>query len=171
MLSVILKGEISMLIYLIPFALILAADLITKQLVAMNLEVGQSIPGINGLFEITYVQNQGAAFGILQGRKMVLVFVTLVIFALLIIYALRRDTDSKWLMWGLTLVCSGGMGNLIDRVAFGYVRDFIDLSFVKFPVFNIADCGVTVGAIMMVLYIMVEEHRRGEEDFFDGDPE
>lgn len=157
--------------YIIPFVLILAADQITKLLVAARLEVGQSVPAINGLFEITYVQNQGAAFGILQGRKLTLILVTVVIFVFLIIYALRRNTSSWWLMWSLTLITSGGIGNLIDRVALGYVRDFIDVSFIEFPVFNIADCGVTIGAVMMVLYIMVEEHRRSEEDFFDGDPE
>lgn len=160
-----------MLFYLIPFFIILAADQLTKLIVTLNLGVGQAAAGISGLFDITYVQNRGAAFGILQDRKLLLVTVTLVIFALLIIYALRRDTDSRWLMWGLTLVCSGGMGNLIDRVVLGYVRDFINLSFIKFPVFNIADCAVSIGAVMVVLYIMVEEHRRSEEDFFDGDPE
>ena len=160
-----------MVIYLIPFAVILVADQLTKLLVAGRLAVGESVPAVRGLFDITYVQNQGAAFGLLQGKKLLLIVITLAVFAFLIIYALRRDTSSRWLMWGLTLVCSGGLGNLIDRVAFGYVRDFIDLSFIRFPVFNIADCAVTVGAVMMALYIMVEEHRRSEEDFFDGDPE
>ncbi len=160
-----------MLLYLIPFAIILIADQLTKLLVAGRLGVGESLSGIRGLFDITYVQNQGAAFGLLHGRKLLLIAITLAILAFLIIYALRRDTSSRWLMWGLTLVCSGGLGNLIDRVVFGYVRDFIDISFMRFPVFNIADCAVTVGAVMMVLYIMVEEHRRSEEDFFDGDPE
>ena len=160
-----------MVIYLIPFAVILVADQLTKLLVAGRLAVGESVPAVRGLFDITYVQNQGAAFGLLQGKKLLLIVITLAVFAFLIIYALRRDTSSRWLMWGLTLVCSGGLGNLIDRVAFGYVRDFIDLSFIRFPVFNIADCAVTVGAVMMALYIMVEQHRRSEEDFFDGDPE
>ncbi len=160
-----------MVLYLIPFAVILAADQLTKLLVAGRLAVGESVPAVRGLFDITYVQNQGAAFGLLQGKKLLLIVITLAVFAFLIIYALRRDTSSRWLMWGLTLVCSGGLGNLIDRVALGYVRDFIDLSFIRFPVFNIADCAVTVGAVMMALYIMVEEHRRSEEDFFDGDPE
>ena len=146
--------------YIIPFVLILAADQITKLLVAARLEVGQSVPAINGLFDITYVQNQGAAFGILQGRKLTLILVTVVIFVFLIIYALRRNTSSWWLMWSLTLITSGGIGNLIDRIFNnGLVVDFIDVRIINFPIFNFADICAVCGAGLLLLTVIIDEIR------------
>ena len=153
-----------LLLYLIPLALIVAADQITKVKVSA-MELGQTVPGVKGLFDVTYVQNRGAAFGAFQGRKLLLVAVTLLVFAVIVAYVIKKRPTSKWLMWSLTLICAGGLGNLIDRVALGYVRDFIQVTFTRFPVFNIADCGVTGGAVMLALYILIEEHRRGEDDF------
>lgn len=154
-----------MFLYLIPFILVIAADQLSKILVVNNLGLGQSVTAIDGIFNITYVQNQGAAFGVFQGKKVLLIVVSVLIFAALLWYIVKHRPKSKWLMWSLTLICAGGVGNLIDRIAFGYVRDFIDVTFMRFPVFNIADCGVTIGAIMLALYILIEEHRRGEDDF------
>ncbi len=155
------------LLYLIPFILIIAADQISKILVSGALKLGQSVEAVNGVFNITYVQNRGAAFGLFNGRRWLLIAVSVLIFAALVWYIVRRRPTSKWLMWSLTLICAGGIGNLIDRAVFGYVRDFIDVTFTRFPVFNIADCGVTIGAVMLALYILIEEHKH--EDEFDSD--
>ncbi len=151
-----------MLLYLIPFALIVAADQVTKALAA-----GDRLPfrGIEGLFRINYLENHGAAFGIFQGKKLLLILLSAAIFAWLIWYIVKHRPKSPFLMWSLTLITAGGLGNMIDRLAMGYVRDFIELTFMRFPVFNIADCGVTVGAVMLAIHILIEEHRHGEDDF------
>ncbi len=158
-----------MLLYLIPFILIIAADQLSKIAVAKNLAIGQSVTGIKGLFDITYVRNEGAAFGLMDGKTIFLIAVTVIVFGILVFYVVKYRPENRWLMWSITLILAGGAGNLIDRIAFGYVRDFIELSFMKFPVFNIADCAVTVGAVILALYILIEEHNRGKEDDFDSD--
>ncbi|MGN1098192.1 MAG: signal peptidase II [Clostridia bacterium] len=154
-----------MLLYLIPFILIIAADQMTKLFAANNLALGDGFTLIPNFLDITYVQNQGAAFGLFHGKKIFLIIISALVFAAMIWYIVKYNPASKWLMWSLTLIAAGGIGNLIDRVALGYVRDFIDVTFTRFPVFNIADCGVTVGAIMLALYILIEEHKHGEDDF------
>ena len=158
-----------MLLYLIPFAIILAADQITKYMVANNMAVGDSFTLVPKFMDITYVQNQGAAFGIFQGRKALLVIVSLLIFAGIIGYVVRYKPRSKWIMWSLTLITAGGLGNIIDRVLLSYVRDFLDVTFTRFPVFNIADCAITVGAIMLALHILIGGIKDEANYSFDGD--
>lgn len=153
------------ILYLIPFVLIIAADQLTKLFASRALGVGESFTLIPRLLDITYVKNTGAAFGLFDGKTIFLIVVAAVVFAVLIWYVVRHRPTNKWLMWSLTLITAGGVGNIIDRIYFGYVRDFIDLAFTRFPVFNIADCGVTIGAIMLAVYILIEEHRHGEDDF------
>ena len=160
-----------MLLYLIPFAIILAADQITKFLVAKNMAVGESFTLIPKFMDITYVQNQGAAFGIFQGRKALLIVVSLLIFAAVIWYIVHYKPKSRWIMWSLTMIIAGGLGNLIDRVALSYVRDFLDETFTKynFPVFNIADCAITIGAIMLALHVLIGGIRDEANVSFDSD--
>ena len=160
-----------MLLYLIPFAIILAADQITKFLVDKKMAVGDSFTLIPKFMDITYVQNKGAAFGIFQGRKVLLVIVSLLIFAAIIWYVVHYKPSSKWTMWSLTLITAGGLGNLIDRVLLSYVRDFLDETFTKydFPVFNIADCAITIGAIMLALYVLIGGIRDEANVSFDSD--
>ncbi len=158
-----------MLLYLIPFILIIAADQLSKIAVAKTLDIGRSVTGIKGIFNITYVRNEGAAFGIMDGKTIFLIVFTIAVFGAIVFYVVKYRPKNRWLMWAITLILAGGAGNLIDRVIFGYVRDFIELSFMNFPVFNIADCAVTVGAVILALYILIEEHNRGKEDDFDSD--
>ncbi len=154
-----------MLLYLIPFALIILLDQATKLIITSSFAEGASTVLIPKFIDLTYVKNTGAAFGIFHGRKIFLVLVTALIFAAVIWFIAHYKPTSKFLMWSLTLICAGGLGNLIDRIALGYVRDFIELSFMRFPVFNIADCAITVGAVMLALYVLIEEHKHGEDDF------
>ena len=158
-----------MLLYLIPFVVILVADQITKYLVAGKMAVNESFPLVPGFMDITYVRNQGAAFGIFQGRKVLLIIVSLLIFAGIIFYIVRYKPKSKWVMWSLTLITAGGLGNIIDRVAFSYVRDFLDVTFTRFPVFNIADSAITAGAIMLALHVLIGGIRDEANVSFDSD--
>lgn len=158
-----------MLLYTVAFFLLVGVDQITKMLVENKLSLGESTVGIKGLFNITYVRNQGAAFGIMDGKTVFLLIVTLAIFAFAVFYIIKYRPQNKWLMWSVVGVLAGGAGNFIDRIVFGYVRDFIDLCFMRFPVFNIADCCVTLGAFSLALYIFIGEYRHGKEDDFDSD--
>ena len=160
-----------MFLYLIPLVIILAADQISKFLVAKNMAVGESFTLIPNFMDITYVQNRGAAFGIFQGRKILLIIVSVLIFALIIWYVVHYKPKSKWVMWSLTLIVAGGLGNLIDRAALSYVRDFLNETFTKFdfPVFNIADCAVTIGAIMLALHVLIGGIRDEANVSFDSD--
>ncbi len=158
-----------MVLYLIPFAIVVIADQITKALTAGRLAVGEGFTLIPNFLDITYVKNEGAAFGIFQGKKWLLIIVALLVFAAVIFYVVRYKPRSKWLMWSLTLITAGGLGNLIDRVALGYVRDMLDVTFTRFPVFNVADCAVTAGAIMLALHVLIGGVREEANNDFDGD--
>ena len=158
-----------MFLYLIPLILIIAADQITKVLTVKSFAVGEGFTLIPNFIDITFVRNEGAAFGIFQGRKWLLIAVSVLVFAAIVFYVVRYKPRSKWLLWSLTLIVAGGLGNLIDRAALGYVRDMIELTFMRFPVFNIADSAITVGAIMLALRVLIRGVK-DEADFdFDGD--
>lgn len=158
-----------MFLYIIPLMLIIAADQITKILTVKNFAVGEGFTLIPGLVDVTYVKNEGAAFGILQGRQIPLIIVSLAVFAAIVFYTVRYKPRSKWLLWSLTLIVAGGVGNLIDRLALGFVRDMIDLTFMRFPVFNIADSAITVGAVMLALRVLIKGVKDEANFDFDGD--
>ena len=129
---------------------IILLDQAVKLLVRTAMYVGQSFPVLADFFHITYVQNRGAAFSILSGKFLLLVGVpaAAVIFAL---WYMEKHIDCHWtLMLSLCLIISGGIGNLIDRVIMGFVTDMFDFGF--FPVFNVADIAVCVGAGFLILY-------------------
>lgn len=127
---------------------ILFADQFTKILASRNLSLNETIPLIKGVFHFTLIHNRGAAFGMLKNQT--LLFVIISVFAvLLIFFALRNGGYRKLSFYNisLALILSGALGNLADRLRFGYVIDFLD--FRIWPVFNLADSAVTIGAIML----------------------
>lgn len=98
------------------------------------------------LIKLTYVENRGAAFGILQGQKFFFIIITFCVLIAIIYYYEKVDTLSKL---SLIFIFSGTVGNFIGRLFFGYVVDFIELSFIDFPVFNLADIFLTIGAVIL----------------------
>lgn len=125
---------------------ILLLDQSSKFLITRNLTLSQSIPVIKGVFHITLVHNKGAAFGILKNQ--VPLFILTAIFAIvLVLLNLRGNKHKKLYSISLSLILAGALGNLIDRVFFGYVIDFLD--FRIWPVFNVADSAITIGAILL----------------------
>ena len=131
-------------------------DQITKYLIRACMMVGESIPVLGDFFCITYVRNTGAAFSMLSGQRGILILLPLVIVAGAL-WFFFREKEKHWLFcisW--TLIIAGGIGNLIDRIWFGWVTDMLDLSFFP-PVFNIADIGVTAGCAMFVIYVLMED--------------
>jgi len=127
---------------------ILFLDQFTKLIAVKNLSLNQSVPLIKGAFHLTLIHNRGAAFGILKNQVPFFIFVS--ILAVILIYsALRNNKNIKYSFYNISLVfiLSGAIGNLIDRLRFGYVIDFLD--FRIWPVFNVADSVITIGAIML----------------------
>jgi len=136
--------------------LILALDQLTKFIVISNLAIHQSIPVVKNIFYITLVSNRGAAFGILKNQVPLFIFVAL--FAIGLIYVNMSKSGFKKVSLykiSLALILAGAIGNLIDRLRFGYVVDFLD--FRIWPVFNIADSAITIGAILLGWMILFDK--------------
>ncbi len=148
------------MIYVLLIVAVLVLDRIVKIAVASNLEPGQSIPVIDNIFHITYVQNQGAAFSMLQGHPTLLIVVPAVVIGVGIIFiCVNFRKYNRTFMVSLSLICGGGLGNLTDRMAQGYVVDMFD--FRIFPVFNVADICVCVGCGLLMLYMIIYNNRNG----------
>ena len=142
---------------------IILLDQIVKLIVRSSMYIGQSIPVIKDIFHITYVQNRGAAFNMLDGKSLVLILVPAIAIAIGVWY-MEKHLEEHWtLLVSLVLVIAGGIGNLIDRCFMGFVTDMFD--FRIWPVFNVADIAVCVGAGLLILYTFAfYEEKEIEED-------
>lgn len=137
----------------ITVLIVLSLDRLTKFLVTKNLLYNQSIPIIKGIFHLTLIHNRGAAFGILKNQIHLFIFTS--VFAIILIYSnLKNNRHRKSYSVSLSLILSGALGNLIDRLFLGYVIDFLD--FRIWPVFNLADSAITIGAILLAFSILLE---------------
>lgn len=147
----------SFVLAIITAAFFLAVDQITKYIVMSNMELGQSIDFIDGLLDFTYIHNDGGAWGMLGGSRWLLIGLTSVIMVALIILLIKNGRKSKLFFWAGCLIVSGGIGNMIDRVfRGGEVVDFIHTIFINFPIFNVADCAVVIGAGLLILYFVLD---------------
>lgn len=140
---------------------VLIADQVTKYLAITHL-AATPIEIIKGIFDLTYVQNTGAAFGILQNAKWFFLLGTPIIIAAIIAYMIFNKTKSAFANISLALIIGGALGNYIDRIRYGYVIDFFD--FKKWPVFNVADSCVVVGTILFALYIFFIADKTKEKE-------
>ena len=141
-----------MVIYIIAAILIIALDQATKILTTTFFELGEVKNIIPGILSFTYVRNEGAAFGILQGARIFFIIITILVLLGAIYYIVKMKPQSLLEKWALCFIAGGAIGNFIDRAAFGFVRDFIMTEFIDFPVFNVADCFVCIGAALYILY-------------------
>lgn len=133
--------------------LCIGLDQFTKYLAVFHLKGKPSIPILPGIFELFYLENHGAAFGILQGQKSFLIAVTAATMILLI-YILIRIPENKhyfYIRLILLLLISGAIGNFIDRCLYDYVIDFFYFRLIDFPIFNVADIFVSTAAVLLVL--------------------
>lgn len=141
-------------------------DQLTKILCVKNIALGDSITVIPGVLDFTYIQNRGAAFGSLAGARWVFMIASVVMILLITGYVISsRSTMSYPTVITLSLIVGGGIGNMIDRVALGYVIDFIDVKFLPFWkwIFNVADSFVCVGAVLLVIIFIAEERKSKKE--------
>ncbi len=142
------------MLYTIIALVLLVADQVVKYLVRTGIDLGQSIPFIPHVLDLTYVQNTGAAFSMLAQHTWILILISAIIVVVVAAFV-RRGFFQGWL--GLTaamLVMCGGVGNLIDRVLLGYVTDMFQTTFMNFAVFNLADCYITVGVVLLFIYVL-----------------
>lgn len=147
----------SFIVAVITAAALLVIDQITKYLVVSHFSMGESIPLIPGIINLTYIHNRGAAFGVFQNQTIPFILITVFALVLGVWVLYKRYFNNSIMDWAILLIISGGAGNLIDRVfRQGNVVDFIETAFMEFPIFNIADCAVTVGAILMVIYLVFD---------------
>ena len=149
---------ISYILAVLCGALLILADQLTKYYISANFILGESGEFINGFINLTYIHNRGGAWGLLYGHTYILVPITLVIMVLCVVLYLKYGKKSRLLLWAISLVLSGGIGNMIDRVfRGGNVVDFLHFEFFpSFPVFNVADCAVVVGAGLLILYFILD---------------
>ena len=132
-------------------------DLLTKQLAVSFLNGRDGLPVIPGIFELLYVENRGAAFGILPDRQ--ILFIPAAVLIILIAGYAFTHSGKKIYRLIAVMMGAGAAGNLIDRLFCGYVRDFLYFSLIDFPVFNVADIYVTVSCVLLILLILTEKER------------
>jgi lipoprotein signal peptidase len=142
------------------FLIILAGlifDRVTKVWALNNLRSKEDIDVIKGIFTFQYVENRGAAFGFLQNKVIILTIVTLLVIGFMIFYIIKYKPKSLLFKISISMILSGALGNLIDRICYKFVVDFIFFHYKEvwtFPNFNIADSFVVVGTILLALYII-----------------
>lgn len=165
-----------MISYILAFlcgVLLLGADQLTKYYISTNFVLGESGEFLSGFIDLTYIHNRGGAWGMLYGRTYILLPITLVIMIICIIFYVKYGKKSRLLLWAITLVMSGGIGNMIDRVfRDGNVVDFLHFEFFpSFPVFNVADCAIVVGAGLLILYFILDAVREEKQKKLKNPPE
>ena len=140
-------------ILLIIGAVLVIIDQIIKYFVSVYLQPVGSVSVIDNLFSLTYVENKGVAFGMFSDMRWVFVALTSVLLAIIIFYMFKKRPKGKFFYVCAALIIGGGIGNLIDRIFYGYVIDYLSLSFFP-PVCNFADYCITAGTIMLVIYLL-----------------
>ena len=145
-----------MIIPIILAVVLFIADQATKYMALTRLKPVGSVTFIDGFMDFTFVENRGAAFGILDGKVWLLLIMAVAICVVIIAAMLKMpDTrEYKWLKWSLMLILAGAVGNVADRLFRGYVVDFFEFTFIKWPVFNMADIYVVIGTIAMAILVL-----------------
>ena len=137
-------------------------DQITKYFAADFLQGNNGIILINHVFKLQYLENRGAAFGMMQNQKLFFIFITVIILGIIIYVLWKTPNQKKYkkLHFSLIMISSGALGNMIDRLRLNYVVDFLYFNMIDFPIFNIADVYVTISAIYLIFLIcfVYKEH-------------
>jgi signal peptidase II len=142
------------LFMLLAAAGVVVADQWSKLWVVENLPLYSRMDAIDGVFHLTYVQNTGAAFSSFQGMQWLFAVVFLLFTAGIIWeFSKKRLPFTGFDRWCIALVYAGGLGNMIDRIRLGYVVDMICVDFMDFPVFNVADCFITCGSVLLLVHL------------------
>ena len=163
--------------YAILAVVLVIADQVVKFLIRSNLELGESVPFIPHVLNLTYYQNTGAAFSLFREHTWILALISAVVSVALVVVMVKRVFRHPGGQVILAVILAGAVGNLIDRVLFGYVTDMFQTIFINFAVFNVADCCLVCGVIAMMVYVLffhekLEKAPAGQEADHDAaDPE
>ena len=149
-----MKRKVSIFISIL---LLIALDQAVKWYVVKAIPLGGMRIFIPKVVSLTYLKNSGAAFSMLENQQWFFAIITLIAMGAAFVYLYRHIKGSIWLLLGLTLIISGGIGNFIDRVRQGFVVDMFHLDFMNFAIFNVADIYLTVGVGLLLIYLLREE--------------
>ena len=153
------------IVYAAVAAFILAADQLVKLFITRNFELYECFGSIGRIVDFVHVRNTGAAFSIMSGKVEILSVISIVFCVGVLVYWIKKRPVHPLLCTSLSMLAAGALGNAIDRIFRGYVVDFISLAFVDFPVFNIADMAITVGAVLIIIYVMFfDRENKNKED-------
>lgn len=133
--------------------LLAVADQVIKYFISVNLKPVGSVTVIDNILDLTYVENRGVAFGMFSGMRWIFIALTVLLVCAIIFYMFKKKPQSKLFYVCTALIVGGGIGNLIDRIFYGYVIDYISLSFFQ-PVCNFADYCITIGTVLLVIYVL-----------------
>ena len=150
---------VAIIISVVLMLVAVGLDQLSKYLIISNLELHESIEIIPGVFNFTYIQNRGAAFGSFDEHRWIFLVLSTVMIIAILAFLFWKKPQDKLLLASLILITGGGIGNMIDRVCLGYVIDFLD--FCAFPnlwmwIFNVADACVCIGAGMLALWMILD---------------
>ena len=135
---------------------IVALDQWIKALTVANIPLYTDVPVLDGLFHFTYVQNTGAAFSSFEGQQWLFALIFVIFTGLLLWEFWKKSLGlKKFERWCIAAVWAGGLGNMIDRIRLGYVVDMIEVEFIRFPVFNVADCFITCGCVLLIAHLVL----------------
>ena len=162
------------LIYIAALAAMVIGDQALKAWTVTHLELGESIPFLPGFMQLTRVHNYGAAWSSMSGKTVLLIAVTAVMMIALAYLLIRRIVRHPLGVGACLLILGGGIGNIIDRIRLGFVVDMFDLTIFSYPVFNVADCFVVVGAILGAVYYLwlyekFDARKKNNDASTDGD--
>ena len=144
-----------MFLWIAVMVLAVFFDQLTKYLTVLYLKPIDTLPIINDVIHLTYVENPGAAFGMMKDQRWLFMVVSSVSIVALLIYLFKKKTQHWMENLAIAFIVGGGIGNMIDRVILGYVVDMIDFRLINFAVFNVADSFVCLGAGLLMLYIIL----------------
>lgn len=144
------------ILYILGLLGIVVIDQVTKLLAVTYLEPIDTLPIIEGVIHLTYLENRGAAFGMLAGAPWVFNTFSVIAIIAILCYLFLGQAETKLYSIPLVMIAGGGIGNMIDRAALGYVVDFIDFRLINFAVFNGADSFVSVGAGLLILALVLD---------------
>lgn len=153
-------------IYICAILLMIAADQAVKYWAFTSLQPQNSIPIIENVFHLTYIENRGAAFSLFARFDSRWIFVALAVVITIAIFSVMRKNliQTKPGCWSLVMVAAGALGNAIDRVIRGFVVDMFDFRLIHFPVFNVADIFICVGGVLFILYFMFQHKDKDEAE-------
>lgn len=147
---------------------IVLLDQLTKALVAQSIPYGTQVPLLPGIVHLTYVRNSGAAFSLLSGMQWLFLALLAVFLGTLALLIKKGIVSHPMELWCMTAIAGGAIGNAIDRAVTGSVVDMIEVEFIHFAVFNVADCFITCGAIAFAIYILFFSGKQKEKESDDA---